>query len=137
MTFKVENKALGAILSVGRYLIMFCIYVGFSCVNDSQRQATKDAGAISGLNVLRIINEPTTAILTIEDGIFEVKASAGDTHLGGKDFDNRIVDFCMQDFKRKNRGKDMTGNHRAIRRLRNSASVQSAPCHLQRRRRLR
>merc|ERR1711870_63142 len=104
--------------------------------NDSQRQATKDAGTISGLNVLRIINEPTAAaiaygldkkgsgerniliydmgggtfdvsILTIEDGIFEVKATAGDTHLGGEHFDNRIVDFCLQDFKRKNRGKDM------------------------------
>merc|ERR1712232_282412 len=115
--------------------------------NDSQRQATKDAGSISGLNVLRIINEPTAAaiaygldkkasgernvliydmgggtfdvsLLTIEDGIFEVKATAGDTHLGGEDFDNRIVDFCMQDFKRKNCGKDMSGNHRAIRRLR-------------------
>merc|ERR1712087_1034695 len=115
--------------------------------NDSQRQATKDAGSISGLNVLRIINEPTAAaiaygldkkssgernvliydmgggtfdvsLLTIEDGIFEVKATAGDTHLGGEDFDNRIVDFCMQDFKRKNRGKDMAGNQRALRRLR-------------------
>merc|ERR1712070_166304 len=104
--------------------------------NDSQRQATKDAGVISGLNVLRIINEPTAAaiaygldkkgagernilifdlgggtfdvtLLTIDDGIFEVKATAGDTHLGGEDFDNRIVDFCSQDFKRKNRGKDM------------------------------
>merc|ERR1712160_65989 len=58
------------------------------------------------------------SILTIEDGIFEVKATAGDTHLGGEDFDNRIVEFCMQDFKRKNRGKDLDGNHRAIRRLR-------------------
>jgi len=115
--------------------------------NDSQRQATKDAGAICGLNVLRIINEPTAAaiaygldkkgsgerniliydmgggtfdvsILTIEDGIFEVKSTAGDTHLGGEDFDNRIVDFCMQDFKRKNRGKDLAGNQRALRRLR-------------------
>jgi len=115
--------------------------------NDSQRQATKDAGAISGLNVLRIINEPTAAaiaygldkkgcgernvliydmgggtfdvsVLTIEDGIFEVKSTAGDTHLGGEDFDNRVVDFCLQDFKRKNRGKDMAGNNRAIRRLR-------------------
>merc|ERR1711881_403744 len=55
---------------------------------------------------------------TIEDGIFEVKATAGDTHLGGEDFDNRVVDFCMQDFKRKNRGKDLAGNQRAIRRLR-------------------
>merc|ERR1712076_104917 len=58
------------------------------------------------------------SLLTIEDGIFEVKATAGDTHLGGVDFDNRIVDFCMQDFKRKNRGKDLAGNQRAIRRLR-------------------
>jgi len=115
--------------------------------NDSQRQATKDAGTISGLNVLRIINEPTAAaiaygldkkgtgemnvliydmgggtfdvsLLTIEDGIFEVKATAGDTHLGGEDFDNRLVDFCIQDFKRKNRGKDVSGNQRALRRLR-------------------
>merc|ERR1712167_528184 len=115
--------------------------------NDSQRQATKDAGAICGLNVLRIINEPTAAaiaygldkkgsgekniliydmgggtfdvsLLTIEDGIFEVKATAGDTHFGGEDFDNRIVDFCMQDFKRKNRGKDLACNQRALRRLR-------------------
>merc|ERR1712185_601074 len=115
--------------------------------NDSQRQATKDAGQICGLNVLRIINEPTAAaiaygldkkgsgernvliydmgggtfdvsLLTIEDGIFEVKATAGDTHLGDEDFDNRIVDFCLQDFKRKNRGKDLAGNQRALRRLR-------------------
>merc|ERR1712159_845617 len=114
--------------------------------NDAQRQATKDAGTIAGLNVLRIINEPTAAaiaygldksggeknvliydmgggtfdvsLLTIEDGIFEVKATAGDTHLGGEDFDNRLVDFCVQDFKRKNRGKDMMENQRALRRLR-------------------
>lgn len=114
--------------------------------NDGQRQATKDAGAICGLEVLRIINEPTAAaiaygldkkggeknvliydmgggtfdvsLLTIEDGIFEVKATAGDTHLGGEDFDNRLVDFCVQDFKRKNRGKDLAGNQRALRRLR-------------------
>merc|ERR1711998_600071 len=114
--------------------------------NDSQRQATKDAGLIAGLNILRIINEPTAAaiaygldkqdgernvlifdlgggtfdvsLLSIEDGIFEVKATAGDTHLGGEDFDNRIVDFCIQDFKRKNRGKDIAGNQRALRRLR-------------------
>ena len=92
--------------------------------NDSQRQATKDAGAISGLNVMRIINEPTAAaiaygldkkgeernvlifdlgggtfdvsVLTIEEGIFEVKATAGDTHLGGEDFDNRMVDYFLQ-----------------------------------------
>jgi len=115
--------------------------------NDAQRQATKDAGQIAGIEVARIINEPTAAaiaygldkkgsgerniliydmgggtfdvsLLTIEDGIFEVKATAGDTHLGGEDFDNRVVDFCLQDFKRKNRGKDMAGNQRAIRRLR-------------------
>src|SRR6056300_1979842 len=115
--------------------------------NDSQRQATKDAASIAGLNCLRIINEPTAAaiaygldkdkskemnalifdlgggtfdvsLLTIEDGIFEVKATAGDTHLGGEDFDNRILEHCIQDFKRKNRGVDITGNHRAMRRLR-------------------
>eukprot|EP00745_Piridium_sociabile_P040239 TRINITY_DN7681_c0_g1_i1.p1 TRINITY_DN7681_c0_g1~~TRINITY_DN7681_c0_g1_i1.p1 ORF type:complete len:539 (-),score=119.47 TRINITY_DN7681_c0_g1_i1:231-1787(-) len=115
--------------------------------NDSQRQATKDAGTIAGLNVLRIINEPTAAaiaygldkksggeknvlifdlgggtfdvsLLTIEDGIFEVKATAGDTHLGGEDFDNRLVDFCMQDFKKKSKNKDLSSNSRAVRRLR-------------------
>merc|ERR1711943_123246 len=114
--------------------------------NDSQRQATKDAGLISGLNVLRIINEPTAAaiayglekkgtgerniliydlgggtfdvsLLTIDDGIFEVKATAGDTHLGGEDFDNRLVNHFTQEFKRKHK-KDMTGNPRAMRRLR-------------------
>merc|ERR1712107_53672 len=115
--------------------------------NGSQRQATKDAGAISGLNVLRIINEPTAAaiaygldknqsgseknalifdlgggtfdvsLLTIEDDIFEVKATAGDTHLGGEDFDNRLVDYFLQDFKRRYR-KDMSSNQRALRRLR-------------------
>jgi len=113
--------------------------------NDSQRQATKDAGAIAGLNVLRIINEPTAAaiaygldkkggehnvlifdlgggtfdvsLLTIEEGIFEVKATAGDTHLGGEDFDNRLVDHFVGEFKRKYK-KDMTQNQRALRRLR-------------------
>jgi L1 cell adhesion molecule like protein len=113
--------------------------------NDSQRQATKDAGTISGMNVLRIINEPTAAaiaygldkkgaeqnilifdlgggtfdvsLLTIEDGIFEVKATAGDTHLGGEDFDSRLVDHFIQEFKRKNRC-DMSKNNRALRRLR-------------------
>ncbi|KAG5080850.1 heat shock 70 kDa protein-like [Glycine soja] len=116
--------------------------------NDSQRQATKDAGAISGLNVLRIINEPTAAaiaygldkkasrkgeqnvlifdlgggtfdvsILTIEEGIFEVKATAGDTHLGGEDFDNRMVNHFVSEFRRKNK-KDISGNARALRRLR-------------------
>ncbi|XP_030264351.1 heat shock 70 kDa protein 1 [Sparus aurata] len=114
--------------------------------NDSQRQATKDAGVIAGLNVLRIINEPTAAaiaygldkgktaernvlifdlgggtfdvsILTIEDGIFEVKATAGDTHLGGEDFDNRMVNHFVEEFKRKHK-KDISHNKRALRRLR-------------------
>ncbi|XP_054154438.1 heat shock cognate 71 kDa protein-like [Oppia nitens] len=114
--------------------------------NDSQRQATKDAGTISGLNVLRIINEPTAAaiaygldkkgkgernvlifdlgggtfdvsILTIDDGIFEVKSTAGDTHLGGEDFDNRMVNHFVQEFKRKH-NKDLSLNKRALRRLR-------------------
>ncbi|KAK6992847.1 Hsp70 protein-domain-containing protein, partial [Favolaschia claudopus] len=95
--------------------------------NDSQRQATKDAGTISVMNVLRIINEPTAAaiaygtfdvsLLTIEEGIFEVKATAGDTHLGGEDFDNRLVNHFAQEFKRKNK-KDLFSNLRALRRLR-------------------
>lgn len=114
--------------------------------NDSQRQATKDAGTIAGLNVLRIINEPTAAaiaygldkkgkgesnilifdlgggtfdvsVLTIDDGIFEVKSTAGDTHLGGEDFDNRMVTHFVQEFKRKHK-KDLTTNKRALRRLR-------------------
>jgi len=114
--------------------------------NDSQRQATKDAGLIAGLNVLRIINEPTAAaiaygldkktqgeknvlifdlgggtfdvsLLTIEEGIFEVKATAGDTHLGGEDFDNRLVNHFVQEFKRKHK-KDLSSNARALRRLR-------------------
>ncbi|XP_061916198.1 heat shock cognate 71 kDa protein-like [Entelurus aequoreus] len=114
--------------------------------NDSQRQATKDAGTISGLNILRIINEPTAAaiaygldkkvgceknvlifdlgggtfdvsILAIEDGIFEVKSTAGNTHLGGEDFDNRMVNFFITEFKRKHK-KDISGNKRAVRRLR-------------------
>ena len=106
---------------------------------DSQRQATNYAGAIAGLNVSHIINEPTAAAITdgldkkgsgeknvltydrdggtfdvsltnIEDGVLEGKATAGDTHLGGEDFDNRLADLCMQDFKRKNRGKDLADN---------------------------
>jgi L1 cell adhesion molecule like protein len=114
--------------------------------NDGQRQATKDAGAISGLNVLRIINEPTAAaiaygldkkadgerhilifdlgggtfdvsVLSIDDGIFEVKSTAGDTHLGGEDFDNRLVNHFATEFKRKYK-KDLTDNKRALRRLR-------------------
>jgi L1 cell adhesion molecule like protein len=115
--------------------------------NDSQRQATKDSGSIAGINVLRIINEPTAAalaygldknlkgeknvliydlgggtfdvsILTIDEGsMFEVRSTAGDTHLGGEDFDNRMVTFFIQEFKRKY-NKDMSKNNRAVRRLR-------------------
>ena len=119
--------------------------------NDSQRQATKDAAVIAGINCMRIINEPTAAaiaygldkkdqnggaernvlifdlgggtfdvsLLTIEEGIFEVKATAGDTHLGGEDFDQRLMNHFVQEFKRKHK-KDITGNPRALRRLRTS-----------------
>ena len=116
--------------------------------NDAQRQATKDAGVIAGLNVTRIINEPTAAaiaygldkkssgeknvliydlgggtfdvsLLTIDDGIFEVKATAGDTHLGGEDFDNILVNHFVNEFKRKHK-KDMSQNQRALRRMRNA-----------------
>ncbi|EEY70329.1 hsp70-like protein [Phytophthora infestans T30-4] len=112
---KIKNKTKTSEVTVPAYF------------NDSQHQATKDAGAIAGLNVLRIINEPTAAaiaygldekggennvlifdlgggtfdvsLLTIEDGIFEVKATAGDTHLGGGDFDNRMVEFFVTEVK--------------------------------------
>lgn len=115
--------------------------------NDNQRQATKDAGAISGLNVLRIINEPTAAaiayglgsgksekernvliydlgggtfdvsLLNIQGGVFTVKATAGDTHLGGQDFDTNLLDHCKKEFTRKTK-KDLSGDARALRRLR-------------------
>ena len=114
--------------------------------NDQQRQATKDAGRIAGLNVLRIINEPTAAalayglgkknkseqnilifdlgggtfdvsLLSIDEGVFEVKATAGDTHLGGEDFDQAIMDYFVKEFKRKHH-KDLTTSDRALRRLR-------------------
>ena len=116
--------------------------------NDSQRQATKDAGTISGLNVLRIINEPTAAaiaygldkkykdeknvlifdlgggtfdvsLLTLEDGLFEVKATNGNTHLGGEDFDNRLVEYCASEFRRKT-SIDIKTNAKALRRVRAS-----------------
>ena len=115
--------------------------------NDSQRSSTKDAGKIAGLNVMRIINEPTAAaiayglknesseevnvlifdlgggtfdvsILSLDEGIFEVAATAGDTHLGGEDFDSNMVKYFIQEFKRKFRGKDLSSNNRALRRLR-------------------
>ncbi|CAJ2662626.1 unnamed protein product [Trifolium pratense] len=116
--------------------------------NDSQRKATIDAGAIAGLNVMRVMNEPTAAaiayghdkridcvgkrnifvfdlgggtfdvsLLTIKDDVFQVKATAGNTHLGGEDFDNNMVNYFVQEFKRKNK-VDMSGNPKALRRLR-------------------
>lgn len=118
--------------------------------NNAQREATKDAGVIAGLNVLRIINEPTAAalaygldknlksernvlifdlgggtfdvsVLTIDDGsLFEVRSTAGDTHLGGEDFDNRLVTHLAEEFKRKFK-KDVTANARSLRRLRTAA----------------
>ena len=115
--------------------------------NDAQRQATKDAGQIAGLNVLRIINEPTAAslaygldkkknerilvfdlgggtfdvsILEVGDGVFEVKSTAGDTHLGGDDFDKRIVDWLVEEFKR-DQGIDLTKDRQALQRLTEAA----------------
>ena len=112
--------------------------------NDAQRQATKDAGTIAGLQVLRIINEPTAAViaygldkkggesqiivydlgggtfdvslLSIDDGVFEVLATAGDTHLGGEDFDNRVIDYLVKQYKKKT-GTDVTPNLRAMGKL--------------------
>merc|ERR1711898_72467 len=113
--------------------------------NDAQRQATKDAGTISSLNVLRIINEPTAAaiaygldkkggeknilvfdlgggtfdvtLLTIDNGVFEVLATNGDTHLGGEDFDQRIMKYFLKVFKKKHK-KNMSGDKRAVQKLR-------------------
>ena len=127
------NRVTDAVITVPAYF------------NDCQRQATKDAGIIAGLNVLRIINEPTAAaiayglnkkvgernvlifdlgggtfdvsVLNVDDGIFEVKSTAGDTHLGGEDFDNRLVNHFLQEFQRKHK-KDIGGNKRSLRRLR-------------------
>lgn len=119
--------------------------------NEEQRRATKDAGTIAGLSVLRIINEPTAAaiaygldrakqdqpeqnvlifdlgggtfdvsLLTIDGGVFEVRATAGDTHLGGEDFDSRLIEHFSAEFQRKHR-KSLAGNQRALRRLRTAA----------------
>jgi len=115
--------------------------------NDSQRQATKDAGKIAGLNVLRIINEPTAAslaygldkkseekiavfdlgggtfdvsVLEIGEGVFEVKSTNGDTHLGGEDFDLRLIDFLADEFK-KDQGIDLRGDKMALQRLKEAA----------------
>lgn len=115
--------------------------------NDSQRQSTKDAGRIAGLNILRIINEPTAAslaygldkknsgelnvlifdfgggthdvsLLSLEDGLFQVKATCGDSHLGGEDLDSRLVDWCAREFKKKYPTLDITSSARSMRRLR-------------------
>ncbi|MGX9892181.1 molecular chaperone DnaK [Wolbachia endosymbiont of Protocalliphora sialia] len=115
--------------------------------NDSQRQATKDAGKIAGLNVLRIINEPTAAalaygldkkhrhtivvydlgggtfdvsVLEIGDGVFEVKATNGDTHLGGEDFDNAVVNYLLAEFKKSN-GIDLKNDPMAMQRIKEAA----------------
>ncbi|GAA6028105.1 hypothetical protein JCM8097_001873 [Rhodosporidiobolus ruineniae] len=113
--------------------------------NDAQRQATKDAGTIAGLNVLRVVNEPTAAaiaygldktggerniivydlgggtfdvsLLSIDDGVFEVLSTAGDTHLGGEDFDNRVIDYFVKVWKRKHDGQDITKNLRTMGKL--------------------
>ncbi|GAB4171301.1 MAG: molecular chaperone DnaK [Geothermobacteraceae bacterium] len=122
--------------------------------NDSQRQATKDAGKIAGLNVLRIINEPTAAalaygldkkeelkiavfdlgggtfdisILELGDGVFEVKSTNGDTFLGGEDFDQRIIDYVADEFK-KDQGIDLRGDKMALQRLKEAA--EKAKCEL-------
>ncbi|KAH9929470.1 heat shock protein 70 family [Fomitopsis serialis] len=118
--------------------------------NDAQRQATKDAGTIAGLQVLRIINEPTAAaiaygldkkggesqiivydlgggtfdvsLLSIDDGVFEVLATAGDTHLGGEDFDNRVMDYLIKQYKKKT-GTEVSGNLRAMGKLKREPAV--------------
>lgn len=110
--------------------------------NDAQRASTKDAGAIAGLEVLRIINEPTAAaiaygldqkntekhvivfdlgggtfdvsLLTIADGVFEVIATSGDTHLGGEDFDQKVTEFLLKQFKKKNPDSDIKKDPRAF-----------------------
>ncbi|ESZ99017.1 putative Hsp70 chaperone (HscA) [Sclerotinia borealis F-4128] len=132
---KLGKKVTKAVITVPAYF------------NDNQRQATKDAGAIAGLNVLRIINEPTAAaiayglgagksnkernvliydlgggtfdvsLLNIQGGVFTVKATAGDTHLGGQDFDTNLLDHFKKEFTRKTK-KDMSNDPRALRRLR-------------------
>lgn len=124
--------------------VVDCVVTVPAYFNDQCRQATKDAGVIAGLNVLRIINEPTAAaiaygldkkgaesnvlifdfgggtfdvsLLTIDNGMFEVKATAGDTHLGGEDIDHVLMDHCMEEFKRKTR-LDIRDDKRALRRL--------------------
>ena len=120
--------------------------------NDAQRQATKDAGIIAGLQVERVLNEPTAAaiaygldrgktkeenvlvfdlgggtfdvtLLVIDNGIFEVKATSGDTHLGGEDFDQRMMDYCISNFKKKNNGLDLTSDKKAMARIRRACET--------------
>ena len=120
--------------------------------NDAQRQATKDAGVIAGLQVERVLNEPTAAaiaygldrgktkeenvlvfdlgggtfdvtLLVIDNGIFEVKATSGDTHLGGEDFDQRMMDYCISNFKKKNNGLDLTSDKKAMARIRRACET--------------
>ena len=126
--------------------------------NDAQRQATKDAGTIAGLKVERVINEPTAAaiaygldkeskgeenilvfdlgggtfdvtLLTIDSGVFEVKATSGDTHLGGEDFDQRLMDYCIAQFEKKHKaaadGKTLAlrDDRRALQRLRKQSEI--------------
>ena len=126
------RKVINAVVTVPAYF------------NDAQRQATKDAGAISGLNVVRILNEPTAAaiaygldkksgeknilvfdlgggtfdvsILTIDNGVFEVIATSGDTHLGGEEFDQRVIDHFIKLIKKKH-NKDLSNDRRAIQKL--------------------
>ena len=156
--FKGENKSFSpeevSAMVLGKMKEIAENYLGFEVTNavvtvpayfnDAQRQATKDAGLISGLNVLRIVNEPTAAamayglekkgkestimvfdlgggtfdvsILSIEEGIFEVISTSGDTHLGGEDFDQRVLDYFLKLFKRKH-NKDMSSDKRSIQKL--------------------
>jgi len=134
----IGGKIVNAVITVPAYF------------NDAQRQATKDAGTIAGLNVVRVINEPTAAaiaygidrqnkehkilvfdlgggtfdvtVLTIDDGVFEVAATNGDTHLGGEDFDQRIVQYYSEKIK-KEHGIDVTSNKRSLAKLRRAAEI--------------
>jgi len=127
--------------------VKFAVVTVPAYFNDAQRQATKDAGLIAGLDVLRIINEPTAAaiaygmdkksgeknivvfdlgggtfdvsLLTIDNGVFEVVSTAGDTHLGGEDFDQRVTEHFIKIFKKKNNGLDLEKDPRAFQKLRN------------------
>ena len=141
------EKMKGIVEAYSGMSVTDCVITVPAYFNDAQRQATKDAGKIAGLNVLRIINEPTAAsiaygldkmkdgeeknilvfdcgggthdisLLNITDGIFEVKATAGDTHLGGEDIDRILVEYCIQEFQKRNRGKKVQDNKKVRSRL--------------------